>query len=777
MLGSSSVTLRFSPLKPLVRALALTTLLSVSAAVWAADPFTLKDIRIEGLQRTEAGTVFAALPFRVGDTYTDDKGVAALRSLFATGLFKDVRIEVDGPVVVLVVQERSIIANVDFTGTHEFDRETLIKALKDIGVGEGQPFDKALADRAEQELKRQYLTRSLYGAEVVTTITPIERNRVNVTFAVSEGSVARIGEIRITGNHAFSESTLLGQMDLTVGGLMTWYTKSDRYSRTKLNADLETLRSYYLNRGYLEFQVESTQVAISPDKQDISISINLKEGPYYTVTGVQLSGEYLGKEEEFKSLVTIQPGDPYRAEDVANTTRAFTERFGLFGYAFARVESVPQIDRLTGRVVVQLNADPGRRVYVRRIHVAGNTKTRDEVIRREFRQFESAWYDGQRIRLSRDRIDRLGYFGEVDVETSEVPGTFDQVDLTLSVKEKATGSLMVGANFSSAEKLSFSASIKQDNIFGSGNYLGLDLNTSKFSRTAVLSTVDPYFTNDGVSRAIDLYYRTNRPLNSQGEQYELVTPGASIRFGVPFSDFDTVFFGGGVERTQLRFDSASSLPENYFRYQDEFGRNSTSVPLTIGWQRDGRDSAMAPNNGRYQRLNVEWGVAGDTRYLRTNYQYQQYFPLSKKLTLGLNGELGLGQGLNGRKYPIFKNFFGGGLGTVRTFDQNSLGPVDVTGAYIGGTKRLNLNAELYVPFPGTGNDRSLRLFGYTDAGNVWGEGESIRSTSDNPLRASAGIGLSWISPVGPLKLSWGKPIRYAPTDRIQRFQFQIGTAF
>jgi outer membrane protein insertion porin family len=345
------------------------------------------------------------------------------------------------------------------------------------------------------------------------------------------------------------------------------------------------------------------------------------------------------------------------------------------------------------------------------------------------------------------------------------------------VKEKATGSLMVGANFSSAEKLSFSASIKQDNIFGSGNYLGLDLNTSKFSRTAVLSTVDPYFTNDGVSRAIDLYYRTNRPLNSQGEQYELVTPGASIRFGVPFSDFDTVFFGGGVERTQLRFDSASSLPENYFRYQDEFGRNSTSVPLTIGWQRDGRDSAMAPNNGRYQRLNVEWGVAGDTRYLRTNYQYQQYFPLSKKLTLGLNGEVGIGQGLNGRKYPIFKNFFGGGLGTVRTFDQNSLGPVDVTGAYIGGNRRLNLNAELYVPFPGTGNDRSLRLFGYMDAGNVWGEGESVRSTADNPLRASTGIGLSWISPVGPLKLSWGKPIRYAPTDRIQRFQFQIGTAF
>ncbi|MEY4753304.1 MAG: hypothetical protein RJA44_979 [Pseudomonadota bacterium] len=763
--------------KPLVRALALASLLAGSAAAWAVEPFTLKDIRIEGLQRTESGTVFAALPFRVGETYNDDKGVAALRALFATGLFKDVRIEVEDQAVVLVLQERPIIASVDFTGTREFERDTLVKALKDIGVGEGQPFDRALADRAEQELKRQYLTRSLYGAEVVTTITPLERNRVNVTFAVSEGSVARIHEIRITGAQAYTESTLLGQMDLTVGGFMTWYTKSDRYSRTKLNADLETLRSYYLNRGYLEFQVESTQVAISADKQDITITINIHEGQRYLVTGVQLAGEYLGREDEFKSLVTVQPGEPYRAEDVANTVRAFNERFGLYGYAFARVESTPQLDRASGRAALVLNADPGRRVYVRRIHIAGNTRTRDEVIRREFRQLESAWYDGLRIKNSRDRIDRLGYFAEVDVDTAEVPGTFDQVDLTLSVKEKSTGSLMVGANYSSADKLSFTAAIKQDNIFGSGNYLGLEFNTSKTNRSLVLSTVDPYFTNDGVSRAVDLYYKTAKPQVNQGNNYELISPGGALRFGVPFSDFDTVFFGVGVERTMLHYDNESTLPENYFRYKEEFGTSTTSYPLTLGWQRDGRDSALAPNNGRYQRVNVEWGTRGDLRYVRSNYQYQQYVPLSKKLTIGLNGEFGYGQGLQGRKYPIFKNFYGGGLGTVRAFDQNSLGPVDVTGAYIGGNQRLNLNAELYVPFPGTGNDRSLRVFGYLDAGNVWGENQSIGDTPQNPIRMSTGIGLSWVSPVGPLKMSYGKPLRYAPTDRIQRFQFQIGTAF
>jgi outer membrane protein insertion porin family len=743
-----------------------------ASPAWAVDPFALTDIRIEGLQRTEAGTVFASLPFRVGDTYSDEKGVAALRALFSTGLFKDVRIEIEGKVVVVIVEERSIINSVDFTGTREFDKDTLVKALKDIGIGEGQPFDKALADRAEQELKRQYLTRSLYAAEVITTITPIERNRVNVGFAVTEGGVAKIGSIRITGNEAFAESTLIEQFELSDGGYMSWYTKSDRYSRTKLNADLESLRSFYLNRGYLEFGVESTQVAISPDKTGISIAVNIREGQRYTVTGVKLSGEFLGKEDEFRTLVSVKPGEPYRAEDVANTVKAFVDRFGLFGYAFAKVESIPQIDRNTGRVNLVLNADPGKRVYVRRISVSGNTRTRDEVIRREFRQLEAAWYDGQRIKLSRDRVDRLGYFGDVDVETNEVPGTADQVDLTFNVKEKATGSLLVGMNFSSADKLSFTASIKQDNVFGSGNYLGLELNTSRSSRTLVFSTVDPYFTDDGISRSLDLSYKTQKPLNSQGESYELVTPGAAVRFGVPFSDFDTVFFGAGWERTEIK--SAVALPENFFRYRALFGDTSTSYPLTIGWQRDGRDSALVPNNGRYTRINLELGLAGDTRYVRSNWQFQQYIPVSKRTTLGLNAELGYGQGLQGHPYPIFKNFFGGGLGTVRAFDQNSLGPVDVTGAYIGGDRRLNLNAEFYVPFPGTGNDRTLRFFGYADAGNVWREGDAMTAAS---LRASAGIGLSWISPVGPLKLSWGEPVRKFPTDRIQRFQFQIGTAF
>jgi outer membrane protein insertion porin family len=740
-------------------------------AALAAEPFTIVDIRVEGLQRTDPGTVFASLPFRSGDSYSDEKGAAALRALFATGLFKDVRIEIEDRVVVVIVEERSIIANVTFVGLKEFDNDTLTKALKDSGIGEGLPFDRALVDRAEQEIKRQYLSRSLYGAEVTTTITPLERNRVNVTFTMIEGESAKIREIRIVGNRVFSEGTLLDLMEQTTSGWLTWYSKTDRYSRTKLNADLETLRAYYTNRGYLEFDIESTQVTISPDKQSIDITISVREGQPYTVTAVRLEGEYLGKDADFRRLVAIKPGDAYRSAAVAVTTKAFSDLFGQYGYAFARIESRPEIDRATGQVAVVINADPQRRVYVRRINVAGNDKTRDEVVRREFRQLESAWYDGEKIKLSRDRVDRLGYFKDVNIETDEVPGTADQVDLTIKVTEKPTGNLLVGAGYSSADKLSFNASIKQENVFGSGNYLGIELNTSRSNRNLVLSTVDPYWSVDGISRAIDLFYRTAKPLNTQGETYELVTPGAAIRFGVPFSEFDTVFFGIGFEQTRI---GGNVTNKSYRDYRELYGANSSAIPLTLGWARDARNSALAPTAGRYQRVNLEWSIAGDVRYMRANAQYQEYFPITNRFTLGVNAELGIGKGLGGKPYPIFKNFYGGGLGSVRVFEQGSLGVVDVTNNYIGGNRKFNVNAELYVPVPGTGNDKTLRIFGFMDAGNVWGENEKIKA---GDLRASAGIGLSWVSPVGPLKLSWGNAIKKKPTDRIEKFQFQIGTAF
>jgi len=744
-----------------------------SLSAWAIEPFKLKDIRVEGLQRIESGTVFASLPFRVGDMYNDESGSAAIRALFALGLFKDVRLDAQGDVLVVIVEERPSISEVEWVGLKEFDKDVLIKALKEVGIAEGRPFDKALADKAEQELKRQYITRSLYGAEVVTTVTPVERNRVKLTFTVTEGGPSKIKEIRITGSQTFSEDTLKDQFNLDVGGWLSWYTKSDRYSRTKLNADLESLRSYYLSRGFLEFRIDSTQVAISPDKQDISIAINITEGERFVVSGVKLEGNYLGKDDEFKALVKIGLGQPYNAETVAETTKAFTDYFGKFGFAFARVDVRPDIDRLNNRVNFVLLAEPSRRAYVRRINVAGNNRTRDEVIRREFRQLESAWYDGDKIKLSRDRVDRLGFFTEVNIDTQEVPSTTDQVDLTVTVAEKPTGSVSLGAGFSSTEKVALSFGIRQENAFGSGNYLATEINTSRYNRTIVVSTTDPYYTAEGISRTIDVFHRTTRPYLGDLNAYSLVSSGAGMRFGVPFSEIDTVYFGANLEQTSIR--PGNNLPNAYVEYMQQFGYTSNSLPLTVGWARDGRDSALVPTRGMLQRFNADLSMAGDARYVRTNYQIQQYTPLTKKYTLALNADLGWGQGLSDRPYPLFKNYFVGGLGSVRGFQQSTLGPSDSTNSlYLGGPKKVVFNAEMLAPFPGAGNDRTLRLFAFTDVGRAFGENEKI---SFSELRASYGIGLSWISPMGPLRFSYAMPMRRQVADKIQRLQFQIGTSF
>ena len=756
-------------LKPLCVLIAA-TLGGMSA--WAIEPFKLKDIRVEGLQRIESGTVFASLPFRVGDLYNDESGAAAIRALFALGLFKDVRLDAQGDVLVVIVEERPSISEVEWVGLKEFDKDVLVKALKEVGISEGRPFDKALADKAEQELKRQYITRSLYGAEVVTTVTPVERNRVKLTFTVTEGGPSKIKEIRITGNQAFSEDTLKDQFNLDVGGWLSWYTKSDRYSRTKLNADLETLRAWYLARGYLEFRIDSTQVAISPNKQDISITINITEGDRFVVSEVAMDGYYLGKDDEFKSLIEIKPGQAYNADEVARTTKAFNDYFGNFGFAFARTEVRPEIDRTTNRVKLVLEADPSRRAYVRRINIVGNNRTRDQIVRREFRQTESSWYDGEKIRLSRDRVNRLGYFKDVEVDTQEVPATQDQVDLNVNVVEKPTGMLTLGAGFSSAEKVTLSFGIQQDNVFGSGHNLGIQVSTSKFNQYYVISTTDPYFTDDGVSRTFELFHRSSKPYVEQGGNYRMITSGLGVRFGVPFSELDRVFVGAAAERTELV--PGTNMLGVHADLCQKFGCAAQNVPLSLGWARDSRDSYLNPNSGKFVRLNSELGAIGDARFAKLGGQYQQYLPLTKQHTFAFNADLGFGKGLNGQTLPFYKNYYSGGLGSVRGFEQGTLGPRDITGPVIGGAKKVTLNTEFLMPFPGAGNDRTLRLYGFYDMGNVFGEQAKIEL---NQLRTSYGVGLSWVSPMGPLRFAWARPVRTFSGDRIQPLQFQIGTSF
>jgi outer membrane protein insertion porin family len=744
-----------------------------SSATWAVAPFSVKDIRVEGLQRIEPGTIFATLPFRIGDTYDDEKGSVAIRSLFALGVFKDVRVEVNGDVLVVIVEERPTVAGIEFSGTKEFDKDALTKAMREIGLTDGRPFDKALLDKAEQELKRQYLTRSLYAAEIVTTVTPIERNRVNLTFSVVEGDVAKIKEIRISGNKAFSESTLRGLFDLDTGGVLSWYTKSDRYTRSKLNADIETMRSYYLARGYLEFKVEAQQVSISTDKKDIVITIDVVEGERFTVSDVKLEGGFLGKEEKFKSLVTVSAGQEYSADKIAETSKAMTTYFGDFGFAFARVIVKPEIDRTKNQVALTLTADPGQRAYVRRINISGNNRTRDEVIRRELRQFESSWYDGEKLRTSRERVDRLGFFKDVQFDSAEIPNAPDQVDINIVVQEKPTGNINFGAGYSTSDKLTFQFGIKQENIFGSGNYLGVDLNTSKLNRALSITTVDPYFTDDGISRIYDAYYRTTSPASAGTGDYKVETVGGGIKFGVPVSPVDTIYIGGGVERNKIF--TGANLPAAYLDYANQFGYSSTALPLTLGWTRDDRDSALTPNSGKLQRLSSEWSPAGDVNYVKATAQYQQYIPLNKQFTLAFNGEVNWGKGLGSKPFPVFKNSYSGGLGSVRGFEASSLGPLDeATKTALGGSKKITFNTEFITPFPGAGNDKSLRLYAFFDAGNVYGYNEPVVLSQ---IRTSVGVGISWLSPIGPLRIAYAKPIKTFAGDKIQKFQFQIGTAF
>jgi outer membrane protein insertion porin family len=747
----------------------------------AIQPFVIKDIRVEGIQRTEAGTVFSYLPVRVGETFTDEKSVAAIKALYATSIFKDVKLEADGDVLVVLVEERPAIAKVEFTGTKEFEKDTLVKALKDIGVGEAKTFEKASVDRAEQELKRQYLSHGLYGVKITTTITPIERNRVNVTFAVDEGDVAKIKQINIVGNKIFSDKELREQLALNTGGWFSWYTKADQYSKTKLTGDIESLKSFYLNRGYIEMQVESTQVSITPDKKDIYITINLSEGEKYAVSGIKFEGETFGREEELRELVLLRKGETYSGERLTATNKLISDRLGTFGYAFANVNANPDIDRAKREVSFTFFIDPGKRAYVRHMNIAGNTTTRDEVIRREFRQFESSWYDANKIKLSRDRVDRLGYFKDVTVDTPEAQGTSDQVDVNLTVVEKPTGNFQIGGAFSQSEKFTFQAAVQQANFAGSGTTVGIEFNTSKYSRTLSFSQTDPYYNDEGVSRSYEVYLRTQQPPALNVGSYTIRQQGGRISYGVPFSEVDTVFFGIGLEHSKIDTDETS--PVRFRQYVTDItgiasgigSAKTNAVPFTAAWARDSRDSALTPTIGRYQRANLELDIVGQQKYYRAVYEQQWYRPLTNKITLALKGEIDYGHGIGDQAYPVFKNFYGGGIGSVRGYLSSSLGAVDSTyGDALGGASRLIGNAELQLPFPGSGQDRSLRWFGFIDGGQVYQEGEKMRLSQ---LRYSSGLGISWISPVGPLKLSYAKPLNPKTGDRLERFQFQMGSGF
>ncbi|OJW43429.1 MAG: outer membrane protein assembly factor BamA [Thiobacillus sp. 65-1059] len=760
-------------------ALALAAVFAVQP-VFADEPFVVKDIRVEGIQRTEAGTVFSYLPVKVGEVMTDEKTAAAIKALYATGFFKDVRLEARDGVVIVTVEERPSIAKITLSGIKEFSEDDLKSGLKQTGLAEGRVLDRALLDKAEQELQRQYFNRGRYAVEIKSTLTPLERNRVAVQFDVVEGDSARIRQINIVGNKAFKEKELLNQFASTTPGWLTWYTKNDQYSKSRLGGDIEALRSFYLNRGYLEFNVDSTQVSISPDKQGIYITVNVTEGPQYRVSDVKLAGQMLVPEAELQKLVTVKPGEVFERDRLTESTKKIADRLGNDGYAFANVNAVPELDKDKSTVAFTLFVDPGRRVYVNRVNVAGNTKTRDEVVRREIRQMEGAYYDAEKINRSRDRLNRLGYFNEVNIETPSVAGTTDQVDVNVSVAEKSTGNVMLGAGFSSSEGLVLSGSVSQSNVFGTGNRVSAQINSGSVNKVYSLSFTNPYYTIDGISLGYDLYRRDidATGLDNVGD-YKTSTYGAGVRFGLPINERDFISFGLTYEQTSLSIDPSS--PTIYKLFEQEFGSDNDTLRLDASWARDTRNSYLFPTKGQLQRVAAEVGTPlGSLQYYKLSFQHQHFLPLSKRFTLMLNGEVGIGGGLSGKPLPFFKNFYAGGNSSVRGFKNGTLGPKDQNDDALGGDKRIIGNAELFFPLPGLKDDQSLRMSAFVDAGATFGPNDDQGRYKDfafGDLRYSAGIAVLWVSPLGPLKFSLAQPLASKPGDREEMFQFTLGNTF
>lgn len=765
----------------LIRAAVAGAFMAVAGSA-LAQQFTIKDIRIEGIARTEPGTVLSHLPFRVGDEFTTAKGDTAIHALYRSGLFRDVRLEQEGDVLVVQLQERPAVASISTQGIRAFDKSAVEKSLRDVGLAEGRIFDNATLDRADQELRRQYLARGHYGVDVKTTVTPLDRNRVRISLVVDEGPAAKISSVRFVGNKVMSDSELAEQMQLGESSWMSWYTRNDLYSREKLAADVESIRSYYLNNGYLDFNVDSVQVSIAPNKKDIFISINMTEGEQYKVSGVELTGDLLGLDDELQPLVKLKIGEIYNAESVNAASQMIVDKLSSLGYAFATARPNPiAAEDGSNNVKIVYTVDPGRRAYVRKVNIVGNSKTQDEVIRREVRQYEASWFDSDKVKLSRDRIDRLGYFDNVTVEPQPVPGTRDQVDLQVSVTERPTGSLSLGAGYSSSDGIILSGGFAQNNVFGTGKSFSVDVNTSKSNRRAAVSLTEPFITPEGISRSIDLSLRRyDMDEDDAAEDVVYETKAAGVSWGIPFTEYDRVFFGARWESTQIK----ECTEKSPFRYQDyvrQYGDDPHAILATIGWARDSRDNALAPTRGTYQRLNGEVALPVlDLRYYRLNYQLQHYYPLTKSITLAFNGEVGYGDSYGDKDYPFFKNFYVGGIGSVRGYEGSSLGPHDTNGDKVGGSASLNFNFEALMPLPGA--DRTLRGFVFFDGGTSWGNEYINGQRQDRridlgDMRYSTGFGIAWISPLGPLKFSYAMPLNDKDTDEVERFQFQIGTGF
>ena len=789
-------------------------LFATSVIARAIGSFTIEDIRIEGLQRVAPGTVFNYLPVKVGDDFDQRLATESIRALFKTGFFKDVRLEQEGDTLVIYIEERPSIASVKITGNKDISSDDLKKALKGIGMTEGKVFDRATLDKVEQEMRRQYFARGKYGVKIDTSVTDLPRNRVDIEITVSEGKVATIKQINIVGNHSFSDEQVTQDFEQNTGNLLSFYTKSDHYSKQKLSADLERLRSFYLDRGYINSQIESTQVAMSPDRKEIYLTVNLKEGDVYKVSDVQVTGKIIIRPEEIIPLVGIGPGDVFSRKLATQSQKAISDRLGDEGYIFCNVNMVPEIDELTKTVRMTFFVDPGKKVYVRRINFSGNTKTRDEVIRREMRQMEAAWASSTKIERSKVRLERLGYFQEVNVETPAVPGTSDQIDVNYKITEKSSGNITAGVGYSQLQGIIFNAAVTQDNVFGTGKRVGFNFNNSRLNTIYNVSYFNPYASVDGVSHGFDVAYRKMNAYYTNLANYTTDTGDIGTNLAIPVNEFDRITFNLDLNRTNVKTNAYSPVQIlDYIRYytKDPLKTNYAFdyIPVAVGYVHDTLNRAMFPTEGGAQRIQVMatppvFG-SGSVAFFKASAKTQHFFPLAKDLTLQLAAEAAYGDGFNGAPaLPFWENFFAGGPQSMRGFFPSSLGPKTISNQVgqggllsLGGSSKIVMQAEILSPLPFMEDSKSIRIGAFFDVGNVYcnafqvpGPKGYVSAANGNPsdglcyapvkgdfLRYSPGILARWISPFGAIGFSVAHPLNTVYGDHLQSFQFSFGQTF
>jgi len=741
--------------------------------VKAEDSFVVEEIKVNGLQRIAAGTVYNYLPVTVGQRFYLNQIAPTMNGLFKTGFFKDINLVRAGNILVINVIERPSIARIIFKGNIDLSDEVLEEALTKIGLSEGKVFNRQVLEQVEKELRRQYFSHGKYGLRLETEIANLTRNRVGIKVEISEGSVATIKKINVVGNSQFASDILLKEFQLTTSNWLSFYTKDDQYSKQKLAADLERLSSYYLDRGYINFKVDSTQVAITPDKKAIYITVNVNEGDLFTLDKVRLTGNLVVDPEELIQLVQVGPEEVFSRKRATETSKLISDRLGEEGYVFANVNMIPEIDNEHKTIDMTFFVDPGKKVYVRHVNIAGNTTSRDEVLRREMRQMESAIASTTKIERSKVRLQQLGFFEQVTVETPPVVGAADEIDVNYKVVEKASGNLMAGFGFSQTQGLVLNASVSQNNVLGSGKRLDLNFNNSDVTTVYSFGFYNPYFTDDGISLGYNLGWRETNSRNANTAFFTMDAANASMNFGIPVNETDRLQFNFDIKQQKLKDYTEGTSVGNAIIELGSDG-SYTTFGGAIGWSHNTLNSAIFPTSGRQQRLSASLTVPGsDITFFKLGYKHQEYFPVAKDLTFRLRGEIGYGDGYGDtEKLPFFQNFYVGGVQTLRGFNDNTVGPRDSNNRPWGGSTKVLGNAELLFPVPFFEDNQSMRLGTFLDAGMV-----SDGGFDTEYMRFSFGLSGTWLSPFGAITVSAAMPMNTDENDDEQRFQFSMGSNF